>query len=179
MRALRISRSGVIVNLCLLLMFASVQPGFGQEPARPLYAPALISLADARNIIEGAVAYARERNLSMAVVVMDHSGNVVSSDRMDGAPFRNVHEAEGKAYASALYGRPTQELGEFEATRPDRYFGIINMHPGKVYLVGGGLPLVVEGILVGAVGIAGLPQGVGVLAGQAAILDWESSRAIE
>ena len=139
MRALRISRSRVIVNLCLLLMFASVQPGFGQEPARPLYAPALISLVDARNIIEGAIAYARERNLSMAVVVMDHSGNVVSSDRMDGAPFRNVHEAEGKAYASALYGRPTQELGEFEATRPDRYFGIINMYPGKVYLVGGGL----------------------------------------
>jgi uncharacterized protein GlcG (DUF336 family) len=165
--------------LCLLLMFAPVQPVLGQEPARPLYAPALISLGDARVIIEGAIAFARERNLSMAVVVMDHAGNVVSSDRMDGAPFRNVHEAEGKAYASALYGRPTKELGEFEATRPDRYFGIINMYPGKVYLVGGGLPLVVDSTLVGAVGIAGLPQGVGELAGQAAILGWARSRAIE
>ncbi len=47
-----------------------------------------------------------------------------------------------------------------DKTRPDRYFGIINMYPGKIYLVGGGVPLAVDGVLVGGVGVAGLPEGV-------------------
>lgn len=168
-----------IVYACLLLTCAPAGSGFGQEIARPLYAPALISLADARIVIEEAIDYARTRNLRMAVVVMDHTGNVVSSDRMDGAPFRNLHEAEGKAYAAALYGRPTQELAEFEQIRPERYFGITNMYPGKVYLIGGGLPLILDNTVVGAVGIAGLPEGVGDMAGREAISRWLSSRGTE
>jgi uncharacterized protein GlcG (DUF336 family) len=55
--------------------------------ARPDYPPPLISLPEARAIIGGAIAYAHDANLVMAVVVVDHAGNVVSADRMD-APRR-------------------------------------------------------------------------------------------
>ena len=61
-----------------------------------------------RAIIEGAIAYAREANLRMAVAVVDHAGNVVAADRMDGASLQNIRFAEGKAFASALY-RQTRE----------------------------------------------------------------------
>jgi Haem degrading protein HbpS-like len=61
-----------------------------------------------RAIIEGVIAYAREANLRMAVAVVDHAGNVVSADRMDGASLQNIRFAEGKAFASALY-RQTRE----------------------------------------------------------------------
>ena len=46
----------------------------------------------------------------MAVVVVDHAGNVVSADRMDGASLQNIRFAEGKAFAAALYRQTTEEL---------------------------------------------------------------------
>lgn len=159
-----------------LAAFASTQPAFAQEP-RPSPAPALISLGEAQVIIEGAITYARERNLVMAIVIMDQSGYEVASARMDGAAFRNITFAEGKAYASALYAQTTEELGALVNTRPDRYNGIMEMYPGKFYLVGGGVPLSVDGTLVGAVGIAGLPQGVDEAAARAGMADWEEYRA--
>jgi len=163
--------------VCLAFFtFVSLQPAFSQEP-RPAPAPALISLGEAQTIIDGAIAYARERDLVMAIVVMDQSGYEVASARMDGAAFRNITFAEGKAYASALYGQTTEELGAVATTRPDRYFGIMEMYPGKFYLVGGGVPLSVDGTLVGAVGIAGLPQGVDEAAARAGMADWEEYRA--
>ena len=161
-----------------LVLFALVAllPTHAQEP-RPNPAPALITLGEAQTIIDGAIAYAAERNLVMAIVVMDQSGYEVASARMDGAAFRNVVFAEGKAYASALYGQTTEELGALVNTRPDRYNGIMEMYPGKFYLVGGGVPLSVDGTLVGAVGIAGLPQGVDEAAARAGMADWEAYRA--
>ena len=63
-------------------------------------------------------------------------------------------------------------------TRPDRYFGIINMYPGKIYLVGGRVPLALDGVLVGGVGVAGLPQGVDEkIRAQAGIDAWMKFRA--
>ena len=163
----------------LLLGVAAVRPASAQAPAAPspAAAPALISLAEARAIIEAAEAFAREQKSCMAAVVVDQSGNVVSSDRMDECSFGNTHLAESKAFASVVFRQTTEVLGELAKSRPDRYFGIMNMYPGRVYLVGGGEPLVVDGKVVGAVGVAGLPQGVDEKAGRAGIAAWEKLRA--
>ena len=162
--------------LALVLLAATGRPAAAQTPA-PTAAPALISLAEARAIIQAAEDVARGRNACMAVVVLDQSANIVSSDRMDACSPSNVHLAEGKAFASVMFRQTTEVLGELAKSRPDRYFGIMNMYPGRVYLVGGGVPLVVDGRVVGAVGVAGLPQGVDELAGRAGIAAWESLRA--
>jgi uncharacterized protein GlcG (DUF336 family) len=53
----------------------------------------------------------------------------------------------------------------------------INMYPGKIYLVGGGVPLALDGVLVGGVGVAGLPQGVDEKSAQAGIDAWMKFRA--
>ena len=148
----------------------------GPAMARPNNPPPLISLPEARAIIEGAIAYAREANMRMAVAVVDHAGNVVSADRMDGAALQNIRFAEGKAFASALYRQTTEELGALYKTRPDRYFGIMSMYPGKIYLVGGVVPLAVDGQLVGAVGVAGLPEGVDEKSARAGIAAWMKLR---
>jgi len=110
------------------------------------------------------------------MVVVDHAGNVVSADRMDGAALQNIRFAEGKAFASALYRQTTEELGALYKSRPDRYFGIMNMYPGKIYLVGGGVPLAVDGQLVGGVGVAGLPEGVDEKSARAGIAAWMKLR---
>jgi uncharacterized protein GlcG (DUF336 family) len=169
-----------IAMLGLALLSAAPAAAQGTPPAAPApaiaYAPPSISLAEARAIIEGATAFAREANMRMAVVVADQAGNVVSADRMDGAALQNIRFAEGKAFASALYRQSTEAMGALYKTRPDRYFGIINMYPGKIYLVGGGVPLALDGRLVGAVGVAGLPEGVDEKAGRAGIAAWMKLR---
>jgi uncharacterized protein GlcG (DUF336 family) len=145
--------------------------------SRPDLPPPSISLAEARAIIDGAIAYAHDAKLSMAVAVVDAAGNVVSADRMDGAALQNIRFAEGKAFAAALYRQTTDELAALYKTRPDRYFGIMNMYPGKIYLVGGGLPLTIEGRLVGGIGVAGLPEGVDEKSAHAGIVVWMKLRA--
>ena len=177
MRILQLLPSRAIAMALLLLASGWPHAGFAQPAAAPAAAPPLITLAEARIIVEGALTYARERNMLMAVVVVDQAGDVVSSDRMDGVSLSNPHFAEGKAFASAMLRQTTEALGELAKTRPDRYFGIMNMYPGRVYLVGGGVPLIANGRYVGAVGVAGLPQGVDEMAGRAGIAAWEKFRA--
>jgi uncharacterized protein GlcG (DUF336 family) len=177
MRALAGALSRAFAIGTVLLLWA-LGGAVAQAPAppRPAYPPPLLTLAEARAVIEGAVAYAHEGNMRMAVVVVDHAGNVVSSDRMDGAALQNIRFAEGKAFASALYRQTTQAMGELYKTRPDRYFGIMNMYPGKIYLVGGGVPLALDGVIIGAVGVAGLPEGVDEKSARAGIDAWMKFR---
>lgn len=168
-------RTSAFATTLLLCVFHA--PSFAQSggPPPPL-TPAPISLAEARAIIDGAIAFAHEANLRMAVVVLDQATNMVASARMDGAGLQNIHLAEGKAFASATFRQTTQALADIAKTRPDRYFGIINMYPGKVYLVGGGVPLGLDGQFFGAVGVAGLPEGVDEKAGLAGITAWTKFR---
>jgi Haem-degrading len=84
-----------------------------------------------RLIIDGAVAFTRDQNLNMAVVVVDAAGNLVSADKMDGTTINNSRFAEGKAFASAILRQTTEVLVNLAKERPDRYFGIMNMYPGK------------------------------------------------
>ncbi len=164
-----------IASLSLLLMLTATSFAQAPSPPPPL-TPAPISLAEARVIIDGAIAFARDANLRMSVIVLDQATNVVSSARMDGAGVQNLNLAEGKAYASAIFRQTTQALADIAKTRPDRYFGILTMYPGKVYLVGGGVPLTLGSEFFGAVGVAGLPEGVDEKAGRAGIAAWTMFR---
>lgn len=145
-------------------------------PAQPEVTPA-ISLAEARSIIGGAIDFARQNNFRLAVAVVDPSGAVTSLDTMDGVRANDTLGAQGKAFAAAIFRQTTQELSELYKSRPDRFFGIINMYPGRVYLVGGGVPLVRDGKLIGGVGVAGLHQFVDEKAARAGIAAWEAFRA--
>jgi uncharacterized protein GlcG (DUF336 family) len=170
------------LRLVALLAFSAIlsggRPGFAQAPTeRPPALPAqLLTLGEARAIIDGAMAYARGTNTRMGVVVVDQAGDLITGDRMDGGSSRNVRFAEAKAFASAMYRQTTETLGALYKTRPDRYFGIMNMYGSKVYLVGGGVPLALDGKLVGAVGVAGLAEGEDEKAGRAGIAAWMKYR---
>jgi uncharacterized protein GlcG (DUF336 family) len=173
------SRAALMLVLAMLALggtsFAQTPPGQAPQAPPPTLPPQTISLAEARVIIEGTIALAREKNARLGVVVLDAaSGELVAGEHMDGAPGRNIMFAEGKAYASILYRTTSEALSNLYKTRPDRYFGITNMYGNKVYLVGGGIPLVVDGLLVGAVGVAGTNQDE--LFAQAGIAAWEKAR---
>lgn len=138
--------------------------------------PPVISLADARAIIDAAIAYARAQNAIAAAAVVDTAGNVIAAERMDGVSPNNLTYAEGKAFAAAMQRQTTEDLSRLAKDRPDRYFGILGMYPGKMYLVGGGEPIIVNGVLLGAVGVAGLAQFQDEAAGRAGMTAWERAR---
>jgi glc operon protein GlcG len=99
--------------LATVLLLSAAQTAVAQAPVAPplAYPPPLLTLAEARAVIEGAIAYARESNMRMAVVVVDSAGNVVSSDRMDGAALQNIRFAEGKVLLRRFTGKPRKRLG--------------------------------------------------------------------
>ena len=160
---------------CLTANLAAAAFSAPAAAASKLPAPS-ISLAEARVILDSAVAFARERNLAMAAIVVDASGNPVASARMDGVPASYLQFAEGKAFAAAMLHQTTETLSGLATTRPDRFFGMLNMYPGKMYFDNGGEPLVVDGVVVGAVGVSGLPRKQDEPAGRAAIAAWEKMR---
>jgi uncharacterized protein GlcG (DUF336 family) len=166
-------KKAILATMALLLAV----PVHAQRSEAPSSAASSISREGARTIIEAAIAYARDTAKSrMAVVVLDNSGHLVSSDRMDGASFHLEKFAKGKAFLAIITRRSTQDAADLVKTRPDRYFGIIGMYPAEVYAVGGGLPIAVDGKLIGAVGIAGLPEGVDEKAARSGLEAFERKR---
>ena len=73
---------------------------------------------EARIIIEGAVAYARNLKMRMSVVVLDDGGHLVSADRMDGTSFNSEHQAKGKAFTSIISRQPSAAVAELMTTAP-------------------------------------------------------------
>ena len=161
--------SFAILTLTLLLVPAR---SFAQVPSLP---EQLISLAEAHVIMAGAVAAAVEKNARIGVVILDASGEMLAAEHMDGAPGRNIIFAQGKAFGSVMYRTTSRALSEVYKSRPDRYFGIMNTYGNKIYMVEGGFPLVVDGKLAGAVGVAG--SNMDELYAQAGITAWEKERA--
>lgn len=169
----------VTTALCLALhlgYLARAVTASAADAPRPVAPTTALSLHEARVIIDAAVAYAREQKLRMTVVILDDAGQLISADRMEGASFHLERFAKGKAYASLMLRDRTETAAQLAKSRPDRYFGIMNMYPAEVYLVGGGIPLAVGNRLVGAVGVAGLPQGVDDKAAEAGIAAWNKFR---
>src|SRR5262249_25653369 len=79
------SRLSAIVVLGIGCLFSGAS--FAQAPTAP---PQLITRAEVRAIIDGAIAYATEKHWLMGVAVVDTSGDMIGSERMDGAGSRNV-----------------------------------------------------------------------------------------
>jgi len=110
-----------------------------------------ISLEQAQAVIDAAVAEARKRDWKMNVAVADSGGNLVAFQRMDGAMLASIQIAQHKARAAVTFRRPTKEFED----------GVNLMHLN--YLLAfdgmiasrGGIPLVDQGDIIGAIGCSG------------------------
>lgn len=110
-----------------------------------------ISLERALAAIVAAVAEAKKRDWKMNVAVADSGGNLVAFQRMDGAMLASIQIAEHKARAAATFRRPTKVFED----------GINLMHLN--YLLAfdgviasrGGIPLIEQGAIIGAIGCSG------------------------
>ena len=112
-----------------------------------------ISLVEANRMVEGAIAKANEMNIKINVAVCDAGGRLIAFNRMDGAIWGGVYGSQGKAVASAAFGRNSGELQE-RAESPI-IKGILGAEGGHGIPSQGGAPVIRNGAVDGAVGVGG------------------------
>jgi glc operon protein GlcG len=113
--------------------------------------------AMARRLVDTAVAEAASMAVPVTVVVVDESGILKEVCRMDGAPLVSVQTAVNKAYAAAAIGMPPDDF--FAAIESDgAAVASFAARPGLA-LIAGGLPVLAEGQVAGAIGVAGAMTG--------------------
>ena len=108
-----------------------------------------ISLDKAEVLINEVIAESKRRNWKMNVAVVDSGGNLVAFKRMDGAQIASIAIAEHKARTAVKFRRDTKLLED--AIQKFAYVGTLD----DVIASRGGIPLVVDGKIVGAVGCSG------------------------
>jgi len=113
-----------------------------------------IGLAAARRIIAAAEKKAEEIGQPMNVAVVDEGGNLVAFERMENAWLGSIDIAQKKAWTSRAFDITTKDLGA-NSQSGDQFFGIHASNGGKVMIFAGGIPLKVDGKVVGAIGISG------------------------
>jgi len=153
--------SRFVGSLLFTLMFVlCTSSAFAQMP-NPYGAP--ISVDNAKKAAAAAVAEARKNNWTMAVAVIDPGGTLVYFEKMDGTQTGSVNVALGKARSAALYKRPTKVWQDIVGGGGAglRILGLEGAVP-----IEGGIPLVIDGKIVGAIGLSG---GSGQQDGQCAI----------
>jgi uncharacterized protein GlcG (DUF336 family) len=117
----------------------------------------MLKLSKASDIIDAALATAREQNFApLAVAVLDAGGHLVAYKREDGAGIVRFDIAYGKAWGSLGMGFGTRELTERAAKNPAFFTVLATVSAGRmVPSPGGVLVLDGEGSVIGAVGISG------------------------
>lgn len=97
---------------------------------------------------------AEEIGVPVVFSAVDSGGNLMLLQRMEGALLGSVEVSAGKAYTANAFKMPTHELGQ--ASQPGApLYAIENAAPGKIILFGGGFPYIVDGAVVGGIGVSG------------------------
>src|ERR1700751_1619098 len=106
-----------------------------------------------RRLVDAALAPAAAGGLRVTVVTVDESGVLREVCRMDGAPLISLQTAISKAYAAAAIGMPPDDF--FAAIEPDPAAVASFANQPGLALIAGGLPVLADGEVAGAVGGAG------------------------
>lgn len=97
---------------------------------------------------------AKQLGVPVVFAAVDQGGNLVLLQRMEGALLASIEIATGKAYTASALKMATHELGQ-AARQNGPLYGIETAIPGKIVLFGGGFPYLVNGEVVGGIGVSG------------------------
>jgi uncharacterized protein GlcG (DUF336 family) len=112
-----------------------------------------LSLEEAQILIDGAAVKAREIKVPMCIAVTDESGHLITFDRMDGGKVSSISIAIDKAFTGAVARRGTHIYNEL-CVPGKPTFGIHVTNGGHFSVIGGGLPVWVNGEIVAGIGVS-------------------------
>ncbi len=134
-----------------LLLMATAGIALGQTP----YGMA-ITLDQAKKAMAAAEAEAKKNNWPVAIVILDSGGNMVMMQKLDNTQHGSVDIARGKAATAVNLRRPTKALQDAIAAGGEN-LRLLAVH--GVYPLEGGIPLVVDGKIIGSIGVSGVLSG--------------------
>lgn len=114
-----------------------------------------VNREQAERMIQDAQAYAAESGFAIAAVVLDAGGGTLACRAMEGCDATALERAGRKAYTALVYQLPSHELRN---GAPPPWVADAAIDAERVLMIGGGLPLVDGGDVLGAVGVAGAPR---------------------
>jgi uncharacterized protein GlcG (DUF336 family) len=123
-----------------------------------------ITLEGAQKMMTAAEAEARKNNWNVAIAIVDASANLIMFQKMDETQPGSVGVSIGKAKTAANFKRPTRVLEEMIAGGRSVFLAVEGVTPMQ-----GGVPVVVDGKVIGAVGVSGVLSSQDEQVAQAAI----------
>lgn len=138
----RKSCATLVVSLCAASLLAQMPNPYG----------APIGVEEAKKIAAPAIAEARKNNWTVAVAVVDPGGNLVYYEKMDNTQLGSAQVCIAKARTAALFKRPTKV---FQDALAGGATGLRVLKLEGATPIEGGLPLVQEGKIIGAIGVSG------------------------
>jgi len=112
-----------------------------------------ITLEQAKDVMAGAEAEAQTNNWPVVIAIVDTGGNVVLLQRLDNAQFGSVEVARQKAWSAAAFRRPTKVFQEAIAGGGAN-LRILRLEGASP--LEGGIPIAVDGQIIGAIGVSGV-----------------------
>src|SRR5438105_2971743 len=154
-----------------MLLAAGISGGYAQSAGPATTTKQIITLDGANAVVSAAVVHAKNIGVLEVIAVYDSTGVLKALASVDGARVTSVNFAMDKAWTAARREAATQDLADAFASQPAVNTPSFLKQP-QVTLLGGGVPIVVDGKVVGGVGASGgsIPQDIEVAnAGLAAI----------
>ena len=151
--AMRLAPFGFVVVFALI----ALPPTLGaadeaKQEAGKTYTKKTITHALAAKMVQAAIARANELKIKQNIAVVDDGGNLKAFARMDGAPLLGIEGSQRKAY-TALFGFGTADFYNAIKDNPSLLVGLSHFEGATV--VGGGLPIIIDGEVVGGIGVGG------------------------
>jgi uncharacterized protein GlcG (DUF336 family) len=152
-------------NVALTLLCATLSWGADLATRKAL------TLSAAKQMAAAAEAEARKNNWNVVVAIVDEGGHLIYLQRMDETQLASVEIAQGKARTAVLYKRPTKAMEDAVAGGRT----VMLRLPGAVP-VEGGLPVTVDGRIIGAIGVSGVQSTQDAQVARAALAVLEGSK---
>ena len=164
-------RTAAVMLLLYVALFVAVTVhAQAQTPATPPPPPPAygtpITLDQAKKVLAAAEAEAKKNNWNVVISIVDTGGQLVTMSRLDNTQFGSVEVAREKAYSSVAFRRPTKVFQDAIAKGGEnvRLLGLTGAS-----LLEGGIPIVVDGKIVGGIGVSGVTSAQDAQIAQAGI----------
>jgi glc operon protein GlcG len=137
--------------LAAFITAGSLAPAAAQQPSTPPYGPP-ITLDDAKRAMSAAELEAAKNSWQVAITILDSGGNLVMFHKVDNTQLASIPASEGKARTALTFKRPSKALDDAIAAGGAglRLLAVKDITPLE-----GGLPILVDGKIIGAIGVSG------------------------
>jgi glc operon protein GlcG len=139
-----------ILAIVIVTVAASAQQAPSPPPTTPYGAP--IGLEAAKKVMAAAEAEAMKNNWGMAIAILDSTGHMVMLHKLDSTQYGSIAVAEDKARSALYYRRPSKV---FEDLVAQGGIGLRTLALRGAAPFEGGIPLITDGKIIGAIGVSG------------------------